>query len=214
MIKIIKHIMPKDREYHLAVSMGSDSVAALFWMRWKGYKFTPLHFNHNLRSQNSIMHARFQELCEKLNLEGKSEIWERGVGTEAECRGARLDFYRRAAPGGNIVTAHHLDDWIENYLLNCFRGHPHHAPFEPESHFPDFNIIHPFLPTSKRDFLQFLERNGWREWVVEDQTNKIVRGSRRNWLRTKIIPEMESQRLSLEKFAKRRIKKLSMKEKS
>ena len=209
MIKIIKQVMPKDGKYHMAVSMGADSVAALFWMRWKGYEVVPIHFNHNLRSQNATMHDRFNALCEKLGLEGRSEVWVRGMGTEAECREARLDFYSRVAPSGTIVTAHHLDDWIENYLLNCFRGQPGHRPFEPLSDFGNFRIIHPFLPTSKREFGEFLKRNGWRDWVVEDQTNRVVKGSRRNWIRNNILPEMIRQRISLEKYAKRKIGKMA-----
>ena len=210
MIKIIKEILPKDKEYHLAVSMGADSVAALFWLRWKGYRVVPLHFNHNLRSQNFVMQERFLALCDKLAIQGKSETWVKGMGTESECRQARLDFYSRAAKDGTIITAHHLGDWIESYLLNCLRGHPAKKPFSAESAFPDFKIIHPFLPTRKRDFVQFLQRNGWWEWVVEDETNKVVKGSRRNWIRRSIIPEMTRQRLSLEKYAKRKIQKLSL----
>jgi tRNA(Ile)-lysidine synthetase-like protein len=209
MIRVIKQIFPKDKHYHLAVSMGVDSVAAMFWMRWKGYSFTPLHFDHNLRPQNGVMHERFNQLCSKLGIEGKSDIWVKGMGTEAECRQARLDFYKSTAGGGTIVTAHHLDDWIENYLLNCFRGHPHHHPFELESNFPEFRVIHPFLSTRKQDFRQFLERNDWSGWVVEDETNRVVKGSRRNWIRCSILPEMTKQRLSLEKYAKRKIKRMA-----
>lgn len=209
MIKIIKQVMPRDRHYHLAVSMGADSVAALFWMRWKGYEVTPMHFNHNLRAQNGIMHERFMELCESLGLKGKSEIWFKGFGTEAECRDARLDFYSREARGETIVTAHHIDDWIESYLLNCFRGHPNKNPFEFESVFPNFRIVHPFLLSSKKDFEEFLQRNNWRGWVVEDESNSSTSGARRNWIRHSIVPEMARQKMSLEKYAKRRIKKLA-----
>jgi tRNA(Ile)-lysidine synthase TilS/MesJ len=207
MIKVIKSILPKDKHYHIAVSMGVDSVAALFWLRWKGYSFTPLHFNHNLRAQNKIMQDRFLELCKFLNLEGKTEI---GVGlkTEAECREARLNFYSQAAKDGTIITAHHLNDWVESYLLNCLRGHPNKHPFELESKFPNFTVIHPFLLTVKDDFQQLLKRNGWMDWVVQDSTNSVIKGSRRNWLRCDIIPEMKKQKLSLEKYAKRRIEKL------
>lgn len=208
MIKIIKSVLPKSKPYHLAVSMGADSVAALFWLRWKGYEVTPLHFNHNLRSQNFIMQERFLALCDKLGVKGLTETWPRGMGTESECRQARLDFYSRVAAGGTIITAHHLDDWIESYLLNCLRGHPRKNPFSLESCFSSFKIIHPFLPSRKRDFIQFLERNHWMEWVVEDETNKVVKGSRRNWIRSSIIPEMTRQSLSLEKYARRKILKL------
>jgi tRNA(Ile)-lysidine synthetase-like protein len=209
MIKVIKQVLPKDKHYHLAVSMGVDSVAALFWLRWKGYQVTPVHFNHNLRAQNGTMHERFLALCDKLGIQGKSEIWSKGFGTEAECRDARLDFYSRAAKDGTIITAHHLNDWVENYLLNCLRGHPNKRPFDLESKFPNFTIIHPFLPSKKQDFKDLLERNGWMEWVVEDFSNSVVKGSRRNWIRQNIIPEMTSQRISLEKYAKRRILKLA-----
>lgn len=209
MIKIIKKVLPKEGRYHLALSMGVDSVAALFWLRWKGYQVTPIHFNHNLRAQNGTMHERFLALCDKLGIEGKSEIWTKGSGTEADCRQARLDFYSRVAKGGTIITAHHLNDWIESYLLNCLRGHPSKVPFELESRFPDFTIVHPFLPSKKEDFKEFLERNGWMEWVVQDHSNSVVKGSRRNWLRCAIIPEMKRQRLSLEKYAQRKILKLT-----
>jgi tRNA(Ile)-lysidine synthase TilS/MesJ len=207
MINIIKQIVPKEKHYFLALSMGVDSVAALFWLKSKGYNITPLHFNHNLRAQNAIMHDGFLKLCEFLKLEGKSEI---GVGlkTEADCRNARLKFYSNVSQGETIITAHHLNDWVESYLINCLRGHPNHIPFELESNFDNFKISHPFLLTRKVDFKQFLDRNGWTQFVVEDETNSVIKGSRRNWIRNSIIPQMKSQKLSLEKFAKRRIGKM------
>jgi len=206
MIKVIKDLIPRDSSYHVAVSMGVDSVAALLWMLWKGYKVTPLHYNHNLRAQNGAMQDKFIEMCGEFNLLGKTDI---GINlhTEDECRQARLDFYSRVAKGETIVTAHHRDDWVEGYLLNCFRGHPNNDPVPLQSRFPDFTVVHPFLPSLKSDFREFLERNGWMKWVVEDESNREIRGSRRNWIRTSIIPEMARQRLSLEKYALRRIKK-------
>lgn len=208
MIKVIKKILPKNKKYHLALSMGVDSVAAFFWLKWKNYDIIPIHFNHNFRAQNGIMHEKFLSLCEKMKLEGKSEIWTGSIGkTEADSRKARLDFYSKIAKNGTIITAHHIDDWVENYLLNCFRGHPNHIPFDIISKFEDFEIVHPFLLTNKKDFKEFLEKNNWTEWVVEDQTNKIIKGSRRNWIRNEILPKMINQKLSLKKYAKRKIEK-------
>ncbi len=209
MIKVIKQILPKDRIYYVAVSMGADSVAALLWMHWKGYKALPLHFNHGLRPQNNAMQRRFTELCVDFGLDGRIGQGE-GLSTEAECRAARLDFYSREAAGGHVVTAHHLDDWVESYLLNCFRGHPNHEPFELESTFPEFSVVHPFLLTRKKDFLQFLERNNYLKYVVQDETNGVVKGSRRNWVRRSILPEMEKHELSLEKYARRRIGQIGL----
>ena len=43
---------------------------------------------------------------------------------------------------------------------------------------------------------------------MQDETNSITKGSRRNWIRNRIIPEMKNNKLSLEKFAKRSVIKL------
>ena len=45
-------------------------------------------------------------------------------------------------------------------------------------------------------------------YVVDDETNSIIKGSRRNWIRNFIIPQMKENKLSLEKFAQRKIIKL------
>ena len=201
MIKIIKEIVPKNQHYYVAVSMGVDSVAALIWLRSKNYNITPIHFNHNLRPQNKLMENKFVELCENMNLKfikGQGS----GLSTEKDCREARLDFYNKFC-NGIIITAHHINDYVENYLLNCFRGHPNHNPFELISEFENFKIIHPFLLTKKKDFLQYLERNGYMKYTVEDESNFISQGSRRNWIRNTIIPEMIKNELSLDKFVKR-----------
>jgi tRNA(Ile)-lysidine synthetase-like protein len=206
MIKIIKEIAPKENHYFVAVSMGVDSVAVLFWLKSKGYNITPLHFNHNLRAQNGTMQDRFFDLCKYLNLNGISDIG-LNLKTEAECRNARLNFYSKVANSGTIITAHHLNDWVENYLLNCLRGHPNHNSIPVVSDFDNFKLIHPFLLTRKKDMKQYLERNHWMHFVVEDESNAVLKGSRRNWVRNVIIPQMTLQKLSLEKFAKRKISK-------
>jgi tRNA(Ile)-lysidine synthase TilS/MesJ len=202
MIKIIEGIIDRERQYFLALSMGVDSLAAFLWLKSNGYKIVPLHFNHGLRVQNEHMLEKFLELCSDLNVVGH---FENGCGlrTEKECRDARLDFYSRI--GGDIITAHHLNDWVEGYLLNCFRGHPDHTPIPLVSRFDKFRLAHPFLLSRKKDFVEYLERNDWMKYIVEDESNKISKGSRRNWVRSVILPEMSAQKISLEKFAKRKI---------
>lgn len=208
MIKFIK-IISKSEKVFLSLSMGIDSVAAFHYLLSKGYNFTPIHFNHKLRPQNDIMEKKFFELCKHFNLNGKTG---NGIGfehsvcyTESDCRRARLKFYESL--GGTILTAHHLNDWVESYLLNCLRGKPNHKPFELISEFSEFKIIHPFLLSRKKDFIEYVSRNGLKEFVEEDETNFITKGSRRNWIRKKLIPDMKDQKLSLEKYALREIKK-------
>lgn len=208
MIKIIKEICPKDKQYRFAVSTGVDSVSAYFWMREKGYNVTPIHFNHKLREQNDFMEKKYIELCKATNVDPVL-----GAGncliSENDCRKARLDFYKETVGyGETILTAHHSDDWVESYILNCFRGHPDHEPFNLVSDFESFHIAHPFLLCNKNDFIQYAERNNLLRFVVTDDTNNLVKGSRRNWIRSNIVPEMKNQKLGLEKYAKRRVQSL------
>lgn len=207
MIKIIKEILSKDKKYYFAVSMGIDSVAAFIFLKVKGYDVNPVHFNHKLRSQNDLMEIKFLELCEATNSKPIIGYGE-NLSTEAECRTARLNFYEKKCCGGIIVTAHHMDDYIESYLLNCFRGHPDRDPIPLKSQFNNFTIIHPFLLSRKKDFKQYLDRNDYFRYTIEDETNNFIKGSRRNWIRQQIIPEMIKNKLSLEKFAERSINRL------
>jgi tRNA(Ile)-lysidine synthase TilS/MesJ len=209
MIKVIRPLLPKDQIFYCAVSMGVDSLAAAYFMYNKGYKIIPIHFNHALREQNNVMAEKFMDFCsEKLNAQGYVGFGT-NLKTEAECRDARIQFYRSiAVSGGVVVTAHHLNDWVESYLLNCFRGHPNHNSFELCSNFGSFSICHPFLLSRKKDFIEYVDRNDLRKYTVEDETNSMIKGSRRNWLRNCIVPEMTKQKLSLEKFAKRQVLQL------
>lgn len=208
MIKIIKTIS-KEEKLYVAVSMGVDSLAALHWLIWKKYNVVGVHFNHKLRKQNDEMEKSFQNFCKKFNIEnliGEGS----NLKTEAECRKARIKFYTDKIQNGTIVTAHHLNDWVEGYLLNCFRGKPDHDPIPLKSEFKNFQIIHPFLLTKKKDFQQYIDRNGLRPYTVEDETNSYAKGSRRNWIRQFLIPEMKRQELNLEKYAEKRIRSLTL----
>ena len=208
MIKTIKSIFPKSQRYYVAVSMGIDSVAAVSFMIRKGYNLVPIHFNHRLRKQNDFMAEKFLDFCNSMGIDGHIGTGQNLI-TESDCRNARLNFYQEIATGGVIVTAHHLNDWVESYLMNCFRGHPNHNPFELVSNFGTFSIIHPFLLSRKKDFIEYVERNNLKKYIIDDETNKITKGSRRNWIRNNLIPEMKDHKLSLEKFAKRHILELS-----
>lgn len=204
MIKAIKNLISKEEVIYVAVSMGIDSLAAIHWLIWKRYKVIGLHFNHKMRNQNDKMESSFKKFCLDFGIQGYCGEGE-NLKTEAECRKARIEFYEKEMIGGKIVTAHHLNDWVESYLLNCFRGKPNHIPIPLTSKFNNYHIIHPFLLTRKKDFQQYVDRNNLSQYIVQDESNAILKGSRRNWIRQAIIPEMVKNELSLEKFAKRKI---------
>lgn len=208
MINIVRNAISKDEHYYFGVSMGVDSVSAYFWMLNKGYNVSPVHFNHKLRPQNDLMEGKYLELCDATN---KIPMVGRGknLNTEGDCRRARLEFVKSVVNfGGSLLTAHHLNDFVESYLLNCFRGKPNNNIISLVSSFPEYKIVHPFLLSRKKDLIQYAERNDLMRFVVADETNGIIKGSRRNWIRNVIVPEMKKQKLSLEKFCIEKIKEM------
>lgn len=207
MIKAIKNLIDKDEALYVAVSMGVDSLAAIHWLIWKRYKVVGLHFNHKMREQNDEMENSFKKFCSDFGIEG---ICGKGknLKTEADCRKARIEFYENTLIKGKVITAHHLNDWVEGYLLNCFRGKATHEPIPLISQFQNYQIVHPFLLTKKKDFEEYVDRNNLSKYTIQDESNAVLKGSRRNWIRNVILPEMALQKLSLEKYAKRQISKL------
>ena len=200
-IKYIKEILPtnKNDPLFVAVSMGVDSLAAYFFLKSKGYtNLIALHFNHKLRAQNDQM----ERMLVKLNIQYKIGYGS-NLKSEVDCRNARINFFNESANGFSLVTAHHLNDYVENYLMNCLRGQPNYKPMSLFTQFDRCKVLHPFLVTQKKDFIEFVNvwKNGYlKEFVVEDETNSIIKGSRRNWIRQSLVPSMVEQKISLNKY--------------
>jgi tRNA(Ile)-lysidine synthetase-like protein len=208
-VKLIKPLL-KDDTHYFALSMGVDSVAAFSYLYKRNYNVIPVYYNHKLRPQNDEMERQFRNFCDHLKIDYVvgTRIGVKPPETEAQYRDLRIDFFRSISSGHSIITAHHLNDWVESYLLNCLRGHPTKEPFKLSECFGSFSILHPFLLSRKRDLLQYAERMDLMKFVVVDETNDIVKGSRRNLLRNVIIPELEKNQLCLEKYGLRQIEKL------
>lgn len=202
----IKSILPPTScPIYVALSMGADSLAAAIYLKNCGYKVCLLHFNHRLRPQNEEMDKSFRSFL--LENSFNSHIgYGNNLSDESSCRKARLEFFKQTIPsGGYLVTGHHLNDYIESYLLNCFRGQPEYRPMQLVSDFVSFKILHPFLLNEKKDMQEYLEtynNGGALKYVVKDETNEVIKGSRRNWIRNVIIPEMEDQKIGLKRYCK------------
>lgn len=213
MIRYINTVLPERTSPMLVgVSMSVDSVAAFLFFHNRRRNVIPVHYNHACREQNWEMQSQFRKLTERLNLPCiTNEPDSISAKTETECRTLRLEFYRQQCAAHNcstVVTAHHLDDYVESYLLNCFRGQPTYTPISLYTDFGSFKIAHPFLVSEKTDFVEYLEHhdNGsFQQYVVTDETNRVIKGSRRNWIRNVIVPEMELQRISLRKYCREQI---------
>lgn len=198
----MKFVVIPPADSYMAISGGVDSIAAAFVARKKFGIERAYHFNHGLRSQNDEMEEKVKDFCKKFHFD---LVVKRGsnLKTEAECREARIHGFFEAV-GGNLITAHHLDDCVESYLLNCFRGHSEFLPIPLVSDFRAGKIFHPFLAVQKKDFLKIARQNNLMRYLVEDETNNIVKGSRRNFIRKEIVPLLEAYELGIKKIVHKR----------
>lgn len=111
----------------LAVSGGVDSMVMLDMIcrRFTPEEIVVAHFNHGIRENSGLDVEFVQVRAEEYGVEFRSDKAELGAGaSEAEAREARYRFLTQVANevGGEIWTAHHLDDLVETVAINFLRG--------------------------------------------------------------------------------------------
>lgn len=204
MIKVIPAYVPRE-PFRFCVSGGIDSIAAAHWLKHHYHKkFTIIHFNHSVQHLNDRMEHFVSEFAKDFDIEcGYEYRWYSKWSDTSEngLREWRLSEMNKI--GGKFATAHHLDDCVENYLDNCFKGCPEHKPIKEFSQFDGFSIYHPFLKTTKEDFLLYCIENDLMKYVVEDPTNKEV-SQKRNWIRNVIVPELDKRDLGLQTVVRKK----------
>ncbi len=158
--------------------------------------FKAVHVNHRLQPQADAWVQHAQRLADSWHVPfiGVSVDIDRSrpVGLEAAAREAR---YAALAglmeEGGVLLTAHHLDDQAETFLLQLMRGAgvrglsamPVLMPFDKGWH------VRPMLRVRRDQLMEYAEANGliW----VDDPSNADARYAR-NHVRHHILPSMRS----------------------
>ena len=168
------------------------------------------HFNHGLRGKNATKDEEsVRELADRLGIQFRSETASPDAGPppsdEASMRRLRREFFVRTAKrfgARYIATAHTLDDNVETLLHNLMRGTgpvgmagiPRRVPIgaanDADQVGQDFVLIRPFLSVRRSTIRSALEQinQAWREDESNENTN-----FRRNWIRHKLIPLIESE---------------------
>ena len=205
MIKVNPQWVPKE-PFYVCVSSGIDSIAAAHWLKHHYHKkFTIIHFNHSVQPINDKMEELVTQFCEDFNIIDYVVVTRKDVYNDELSEDGLRQFRLRNMNdlGGKFVTGHHLNDCVENYLANCFKGCPEYKPIKEFSQFDGFSIYHPFLGTTKQEFINYAKANDLMKYVVEDPTNKEV-SQKRNWLRNVIIPELNERELGIETVVRKK----------
>lgn len=192
----------------VACSGGPDSMAALNFIHNRGKrKVIALYFNHGTE-HGAIAEAFVKNYCEEAGIElmigSLSGEKDSSKSPEEFWRDCRYSFFASATESINakygvkvkIVTCHHLDDSVENWIFTALNGEPRLIPYCRD------NFIRPFLLVRKKDMVSWCNRKGVPYLV--DPSNSDIRYAR-NRIRNLIIPQVEMINPGIYKVVKKKI---------
>jgi tRNA(Ile)-lysidine synthase len=185
----------KGNQLLVACSGGLDSVVLTHLLVKSDYEITLAHCNFSLRGNESDTDSSFViQLAKQLETPVYTEIFEtetfadeHGLSIQMAARQLRYLWFEELSNQLNIkyiLTAHHLDDNLETFLINMSRGTGLRGltgiPVNQEK------LVRPLLAFSKETVLAYAEKNklNWRE-DSSNASNKYLR----NALRNEVIPK-------------------------
>lgn len=188
----------QDKKLLLAVSGGVDSMVLTHFFKALNYNIAIAHCNFNLRGEESDGDENFIRSYAQENdieifvthFDTVSFAEDTKLSIQMAARQLRYAWFQELMEQKGLdylLTAHHLDDSIETFLINFTRG----TGLEGLTGIPqqNDNVIRPLLPFTRVEIENYAEENGikWRE----DSSNASDKYMR-NKLRHDIIPVLKS----------------------
>ncbi|MEO3989929.1 tRNA lysidine(34) synthetase TilS [Pseudocitrobacter cyperus] len=184
------------RQFLVAFSGGLDSTVLLHQLvcwrqREPSVALRAIHIHHGLSTHADAWVEHCRQQCEAWNVPLQVEyvkLAQNGLGIEAHARQARYQVFSDALRAGEaLVTAQHLDDQCETFLLALKRGSgpaglssmPARMPFA------DGFLVRPLLNETRASLLAWA-KNHHLSWI-EDESNQDDAYDR-NFLRLRVVP--------------------------
>lgn len=192
--KIVSSISDISNTFSIGVSGGVDSIVLLDILRKNDFNIQVLHFNHKIRNNSDEDEKLVIDYCEKYSLKYKIGYGKNlcGNNLEMKAREQRWEFLEKSTKNFSnlIITAHHLNDLVENYVMGIIRGNNLKSCVMPQKTITENGFIR-FKPLLKDVLKEQLynfavKRNlQWNEDLTNNDNNML-----RNHVRNIIIPEM------------------------
>ncbi|MFP3019680.1 MAG: tRNA lysidine(34) synthetase TilS [Arsenophonus sp.] len=173
-----------------------DSLVKLRKTTSPNLKIRAVYIHHGINNKANEWAIHCQKVCLDLQVDFCLQyvyINKTKKGIEAAARDSRYQVFREISlPKEIIVTAQHLDDQVETFLLALKRGSgPAGLSAMPISiPFADTYLIRPLLSISRKQ-LFFYAKSKSLSWI-EDESNQDQRYDR-NFLRLIIMPYFKSR---------------------
>ena len=179
----------------LAISGGLDSRVLLHLFSQCKLDFGVAHCNFGLRGEESDADAKFvEEICIKNRIpfeikkfETKAHSQKHKISTQMAARELRYSWFEELLENKNydkIVTAHHLDDQLETFMINTGRGSGLSGLIGiPEN---TSTVARPMLPFTRKEILEYAQAENlvWRE-DTSNTSDIYLRNALRNQVVTK-----------------------------
>ena len=187
-------------EIAIAVSGGCDSMAMLSFLMNSNRTILVAHYNHGTEHGKEAeefvtkfcLQNNLPLICGKIQRKrGKRE------SPEEFWRNERYRFFERSLPQGlQVITCHHLDDVMENYIFTSLHGNPKLIPYKRDK------FIRPLLLTAKSELMDFCKRKGVSYLNDPSNTENIYM---RSYIRWNIIPHALKVNPGLHKVIKKQL---------
>lgn len=198
----------------VAVSGGVDSMVLCDLMLKEKIAIEIAHVNYSLRGKESdkdlefvLRYANEKKIpCHTITIDS-SEFQESNIQEKA--RIIRYDFFKNLMLKKGLTylaTAHHLNDKIEGSIINFFRGTDINGLISIRD---QPTIVRPLLKYYKDQIIEYANIN--RLEYREDKTNKGLKYTR-NFIRNKVLPDLNSVFPNVEKRVIKTIQNLTEKE--
>ena len=179
--EFLENLNIKPQKIAIGVSGGADSLASVLICAEKlkplGYQIIALTVDHKLRPTSSKEADFVDNIMQQNSIEHFTLVWQGKkpkTGIEEAARLARYDLLENWCQKNNIkylITAHHLYDQAETFLMRLSRGSGLDGlcGMKEMSPYKSIFILRPFLKTNPETFKTYLQNKHIR-WV-EDETN-------------------------------------------
>ena len=181
----------------VAVSGGVDSIVLAHLCKQLHLNIGIAHCNFKLRGTASDEDAKFvSDFAKKLRIpfheidfDTEKYSKEEKLSIQMAARKLRYQWFNELVALHDyqyIITAHHLDDSLETFLINFLRG----TGLQGLTGIPEQNnnIVRPLLPFKRDDIEQYAKAHeiAWREDASNAETKYL-----RNNLRLEVIPKLK-----------------------